>query len=379
MEKRFTQLLIIIYIFAVVERSFATLLSDAFVGKSRGALQDGVPTWDSSDPYEVMGNPSWRSRRSEIAMTHTLMGTSLGNRAQEEELTQVFVFSINQKYSEFSVGAFGFVPTGTQPILDTGSRKDTSSPWSNMTRQMLYAAHVSYQPIQSRWSFGGIIPVSFDTEARASTELQSELIHSRASVYLRPRLSYGIGATFKEVEGFGASLFYKEQSKSKAEAIIEGNIPALDLELYFAGQSFYSFDPRRVSLNFFHQSSGSLLGLRLRYSQWSKYEAPYIIVTDSSLTLRDQEIVVKAENSWDLALAWDQALNQYSSLSTSIGFRQSPFKKIKTLYDADHYIVGLGYRAELFKKWSAALSLRAHILSGGGVYTWTGLGVGYRL
>jgi|GEM_PF-2509868 len=378
-EKRFASILI--FNFLLASSAQASLLSDSFIGLSRGALQDATPTWDNSDPYQVMGNPAWFAKRSEVSALYSVAASSLGSDAQKEDPSQLLVFSLVKLYGDFAIGAIAFLPTSAQPILDTGNAEESSSPWMNMTRQLLYAGHFAYRPQGAPWSLGVMLPLYFDATVTASSQLETSDVNSRASVVLTPRLSYGIGFSYEEdpSEGWGAGLYYKERSRSRAQASIEGNIPVLSLDLLFEGESFYSFDPRRLSANVYHRSLGNVWGLRARFSNWVEYRTPFIRVTDSSLVLSDRDPIGKSKNTWDIALSWDHALNEISSLSSSLGYRPTPFEEVPSFYDADHYIVGLGYRVTFASDWNLATSLRVHILDTGHVYTWGSLGVGYRL
>jgi hypothetical protein len=358
-----------------------SLLSDSFLGFSRSALQDASPTWDNSDPYQSVGNPAWFAAQSEVSVVYSITEASLGDRAQKEDATQLLVLSLIKNYSSLSFGGLAFMPVSGQPLLDTGNVEERSSPWMNMNRQLLYAGHAAYRPHGSDFSVGLLLPLYFDAQAMATSRLATSDVNSRAQVRLIPRLSLGLGFSYENLwsPGWGMSVYYKERSRARAQASIEGNIPLLSLDLLFKGESFYSFDPRRLSVNLFHRDAQSVWGLRVRFSNWAEYQTPYVRLTDSSLVLSDRIPPGRSHNKWDFALSWDQALSPTSSFSASMGYRPTPFKSVPSFFDADHYILGAGYRQKMSEDWDFAGSLRVHILGSGQFYTWAGLGVGYSL
>jgi hypothetical protein len=359
----------------------ATLLSDSFIGLERSALQDALPGFVGDDPFQSVANPAWVPEVSRVALLHTSGLASMNNRAARESTTHVLALALQERKARWSYGFFAILPTGAQAILDTGDPLKRSSPWMNMNRQLLYAANMSRSFDSEAWRVGLLVPVSFDANAVARTRLEAADVRSRASVSLEPRLSWAVGANWSPPTLYGHtfSLLYKEVSKAEVQAEIEGNIPLFALDLAFRGESAYGYDPRRVSLNAIKRAALWSFGLRARFSQWSQYSLPFVRVTQSSLEIEDTTPTGRARNTWDLAAGGERWLAPGQALAFSLGWRQSPFKNIDSFHDADHYIVGAGWTAEFSEIWSVSTSLRLHVLDQGVLYTWAGLGLGYRL
>ncbi|MEO5667394.1 MAG: hypothetical protein ABIR96_04980 [Bdellovibrionota bacterium] len=370
------------FIFLVATCSaHATLLSDSFLGFERSALQDALPGTAGDDPFQSIANPAWVPETSRVALLHTTGVAALNSKASKEKAIQLLALVIQERKARLSYGFFAILPSGSQAIVDTGDSLGRSSPWMNMNRQLLYAANVSRSFSDESYRIGVLVPVTFDAQATARTKLATADVDSRASVSLTPHLSWALGAQAHPVSmpKWAFSLLYKEISQAHVNADIEGNIPLLALDLTFRGESAYSYDPRRLSLNAVYSALPWNLGVRVRYSQWSNYELPFVKVTDSSLLIEDTMPTGKAMNSWDVALGAEKALDRAEVLAFSLGWRQSPFKKIESFHDTDHAILGMGWSREFSELWSLSATLRFHILSGGVLYSWGGLGLGYRL
>lgn len=359
--------------------SHATLLSDSFLGFGRAALQDALaPT---TDPFCSIANPAWAPDVSRLGIVYTAGSASLRSRAVKEKDVHLVAMTLQERGPVWSYGFFAILPTGAQPILDTGDPLARTAPWMNMNRQLLYAASVSRAFANEQYRVGLLVPVTFDAEATASTRLETNDVQSRASVYLRPRLSWSLGvvAAPENLENWEFSFLYKEPSQAKVDATIDANVPVFALDLLFSGESAYSFDPRRVSLGTRFESGPWSYGMRLRFSNWADYDLPYVRVTEASLVIEDAVPMGKAQDAWDLALGAENHLSESESLAFSVGWRQSPFKLIPSFYDADHGILGAGWRKEFSEAWTVSTTLRFHIFEGGALYTWGGLGLGYRI
>lgn len=359
----------------------ATILSDSFLGLEQGALQGALPGRIGNDPFQSISNPAWAPEFSGVGVLHTSVLSHLNGRAAPESTSQLMALALQERKDSLSYGFFAMIPTGAQPILDTGDPLERSSPWMNMNRQLVYAGNFSKSFLSQSLRIGVLIPVTFDADAMAKTRLETADVQSRASVSLKPRLSWALGAHYRpaSMENWGFSLFYKEPSRAQVRAEIEGNVPLLTLDLNFQGESAYAFDPRRISVNIVHDEGPWSLGLRGRYSQWSKYALPFVVVTNATLDIEDTTPAGKAQNTWDLALGAERALGERQVLAFSLGWKQSPFKNIEMFHDADHYILGMGWMIEFSKIWSVSTTVRFHALDQGVLYTWAGLGLGYRL
>lgn len=357
--------------------SRATILSDLHLGLLRPALQDSIYDESSMDPFRVLGNPAWATQESTVAFSTSLMGAGMKTYAAAEETSQLISFVYQERRGRWSFGAFSVLPTSTQPVLDTGSELERSSPWMNMTRQISYAANVSRH--WDRLSLGLLLPVYFNASAEARTNLAAADVNTRAKVFLKPALNYGIGARYKLNSKSDLSFSYKEQASAKTEAVFEGNIPLLSLELLFEGESSYAFDPRRLSFAFSRKTSFGFIGARLRFSQWSKFSTPYIVLTNSSLTLVDKSPDGSPKNAWDGLISGLWNISSASKLAVSIGYQESPFSQISSYYDSDQLKLALAYSHRFAGEWSLAGHIRYHLLNRGVSYTLAGLGFGYRI
>jgi hypothetical protein len=371
-------------IFAAIAPSLAThatLLSDSFLGFGRSALQDALPPRAGNDPFQGFGNPSWVPESSRAGLVHTSGVASLNDRAANEKTTHVLALALQLRAERLSYGFFAIVPTGAQAILDTGDARARTSPWMNMDRQLLYAANVSRSFGEDRYRLGLLLPVSFNADASARTQLATTDVQSRAIVSLKPRVSWGLGlqATPFEDTRWSLSLFYKEASRADMKAEVAANVPLFGLDLSFLGESAYSYDPRRLCVNLVHADTAWSYGLRARYSQWSKFELPFVRVTESTLVIEDAVPSGRAKDVWDLALGAERRLAETQALALSLGWRQTPFAEVSSFHDSDQLILGLGWNGDVSSLWSLSTTLRLHVLDQGVLYTWVGLGVGYRL
>jgi len=371
----------VVVVVSTLSSAQATLLSDSFLGFGRAALQDALPAVAGDDPFQSVANPAWVPEKSRVALVHTSGLAYLNGHAPTEKSTQLLAIAMQERKERLSYGFFAIIPTGSQAILDTGDPLKRSSPWMNMNRQLLYAANISRSFAEDSWRAGLLVPVTFDSNAEASTRLEASDVRSRASVSLRPRMSWALGVHARppSLGEWAFSVFYKEPSQAQVQAEIEGNVPLLGLDLMFVGESAYSYDPRRLSVNVLRLSKPWSFGMRARYSQWSNYELPFVRVTESSLLVEDTIPAGSARDVWDFAVGAERGLAATQALALSLGWRQSPFTQIEAFHDADHYIVGVGWSAEFSELWSLSTSLRFHVLDQGVLYTWAGLGLGYRL
>jgi len=378
---KFTKVMLSTIALASTFATRATILSDSFLGLEQGALQGALPGRIGNDPFQSFSNPAWAPEFSGVGLVHTSVLSHLNGRAAFEKPSQLMALALQERKNTLGYGFFAMIPSGAQPILDTGDPLERSSPWVNMNRQLVYAANFSKSFADESLRVGLLVPVTFDAEAMATTHLETADLQSRASVSLKPHLSWALGTHFTpaSLKNWGFSLFYKEPSRAQVKAEIEGNVPLLSLDLNFQGESAYAYDPRRASLNVIHQEGPWSLGFRARYSQWSKYALPFVVVTNASLNIEDTTPEGKAENTWDFALGAERGIGESQLLALSLGWKQSPFKKIDMFHDADHYILGMGWMMEFSKIWSLSTTVRFHVLDQGVLYTWAGLGLGYRL
>ncbi len=377
MKKNGWEIFLLLLVTFLSKNLSATILSDMHLGLMRPALQDSIFDDESEDPYRILGNPAWAPRKSTVAVSSSLVGAQMNSLVPKEDNSYLLSFMYQERKGQWGFGAFSVLPTSTQPILDTGSELQKSSPWMNMTRQISYAANVSRHG--EKWSVGLLLPVYFNATAEAQTNLATANVDARARLYLKPKLSYGVGALYRLDDGDSVSLSYKEQATAKATAIFESNIPILSLDLLFEGDSSYAFDPRRLMLSYSQKTSFGYWGARIRYSQWSKFSTPYIEVTESSLTLVDASPSGKAKDAFDgtMAILWKVSPSQKWAFSA--GYQESPFSQISSYYDSDQLKLAVAYSYLFPGDWSLSSHFRWHLLNRGASYLMAGFGLSYTL
>lgn len=365
------------FCFLLPSTSAATLLSDSYLGLLRPVLRDAVPQFVEEDPFQVVGNPAWGVSKSRAALSTSLVGAQMGEQAESEESSAIVAFTFQERKGSWSFGAFSVLPTGAQPVVDTGDETLRTSPWMAMSRQIVYAANLAWH--SEKWSFGALVPVYFNALAEARAQLETENVNTRALINLKPTLSYAFGALYSWDERQTFSIMYKEKAQARAEALLQGNIPVLSLDLVFQGESFYSFDPRRVSVGYSSRTSWGAWGAHLRFSQWSQFQTPYVELTTSTLEIRDSSPSGAPSDAWEFTLGSLWQKSKESQWAASVAYQQSPFSRISSYYDSDQLVIGTGYSYMIFDEWQAALSARGHILNRGVFYTWFGLGLRYNL
>ncbi|NCN40367.1 hypothetical protein GW916_03870 [bacterium] len=358
-------------------QSFATILSDLHLGTLRPALQDSIFDEDSDDPFRVIGNPAWATNSSVVALGVTGVGADMNGKAANEDNNYLISFMYQERKGRWGFGAFTVFPSGSQPILDTGSELERASPWMNMTRQISYAANLSRH--WERWSLGVLLPVYFNATADVRANLATADVNTRAKLYLKPAVSYGVGGLYRLDKSSTLSITYKEKASAQTTAIFESNIPILSLDLVFEGESSYAFDPRRIAVSYSRDTGFGLWGARLRYSQWSKFSTPYIELTNSSLNIVDASPDGSAKDAWDATVAVLWKSSPDTKWAFSIGYQESPFSQISTYYDSDQVKAAVAYSRKFAGDWSLSSHVRFHLLNRGVYYLMGGLGVAYSI
>jgi hypothetical protein len=360
--------------------AWAGPLEETFAGGARPALQDTLGRLGPWDPFATAANPAWALDSSAGGVSMAGLQPSLGARAQESSGVTLLQFAGSRAWNRKTLSLVGTLPVGSASLFDTGNPDVRIPFWTSRARVLSVRPATSLR-LGNDWTLGVAVPVSFHMDSVAELLTQDGASTARLRGGLRPSLGFVLGATYCAEREFCASASYQEQQRPRIDSLVDGTIPLPGLggiPVSFTGRSTYAFSPRRVTL----QSSTRLtpdwtVGAMLRYSDWSAMPAPFLEITQSAPKILSLPVTWKARDTVELGVGTAAGLGAGFTAMSSYRFQPSPMNGGDGFYDRNQHVVALGLawtRTASFDQ--IYLSSRCHLLEGGGLYTWFGIGLG---
>jgi len=361
---------------------------ETYLGLGRTALMDACQEDARPDPFSVTVNPAWvpRKRDAIIAVTTAAYMPFLPAGIAESTGAGLVGVTAARNFGRFRPQFSGIFVLGRDAVLDTGNAESRVDPWVQRSRRFQVQPGLSASFLDDALAVGVSVPVTFANEASADLNLNRDQPNARFRAGLRPDPSFIVGFRYAVTDSLDVSLAYRDREKAGSDVSLQGELPftgGASIPIQAEGRSLYLFDPRRVTLQAAYRVSPSLkVGASLRWSDWSEMPNPLLDFRFTSPRLNTAARTFRAKDTWDAGAGLALEFAHEWSLLTAYRFQQAAFPGNAFYYDGSQSIVGLGINRAFeveADRIEVSLSQRFHFIHTGGLYSFSSLGVGYRL